>query len=112
MAVATYVQAGDSIDYTPSSAVSAGDVVIQGDLVGVAKLDIGASELGALALEGVFDFPKAGGTDAMSAGTVAYWDEAEGQAGPDDETSANPRLGLVVAEATAAATTVRVKINR
>ena len=59
MATVSYVQVGNSIDYTPDAAVSAGDVVIQGDLVGVAKLDIAAGALGALAVWGVFDFPKA-----------------------------------------------------
>jgi predicted RecA/RadA family phage recombinase len=39
MATATYVQHGDSIDHTPGAAVAAGDVVVQGELVGMAKLD-------------------------------------------------------------------------
>ena len=61
MAKATFIQDGKSIDYTPGSAVSAGDVVVQGDLIGIAKLDIAADALGALAVKGVFDFPKAAG---------------------------------------------------
>lgn len=52
---AIYKQRGDSIDYTPAADVAAGDVVILGDLVGVAKLDIKAGELGALALTGVYE---------------------------------------------------------
>ena len=58
---AVFVHDGSSIDYTPGAAVAAGDVVVQGDLVGVAKLDIPANVLGALAVTGVFDFPKATG---------------------------------------------------
>ena len=69
MATARFVHDGEAIDYTPSSAVSAGDVVVQNDLVGVAKLDIAANTLGALAVKGVFDFPKATGAgSAIAAG--------------------------------------------
>ena len=50
---ARYVQRGDSIDYIPESDVAAGDIVKVGSLVGVAKLDIKAGELGALAVVGV-----------------------------------------------------------
>ena len=72
-----YVQQGESIDYTPAADVAAGDVIVQGELVGVAKKDITANELGALAVEGVFDFPKATGVGtAITAGSNVYWDEA------------------------------------
>ena len=50
-----YVQRGESIDYIPAADVAAGDVIVQGELVGVAKKDIKADTLGALAVEGVFD---------------------------------------------------------
>ena len=52
---ARYVQRGESIDFTPTSDVAAGDIVKLGNLVGVAKLDIKAGELGALALCGVYE---------------------------------------------------------
>ena len=55
MAQAQYIQTGQAIDYTPSAAVDAGDVVVIGDILGISKLDIAADALGALALEGVFD---------------------------------------------------------
>ena len=72
---ATFIHRGDAIDYTPEAAVSAGDVVVQGDIVGVAKLDIKAGALGALAVSGVFDVPKPTGTNtAISAGAKVYWD--------------------------------------
>jgi len=39
-------------------APAAGDVVVQGDLVGVVKRPIAANELGAVEVAGVFDFAK------------------------------------------------------
>ena len=71
----TYVSEGVSVDYTPGSAVSAGDVVVQGELVGVAALDIAADALGALCIEGLFLWPKdVGSGDAITAGQRLYWD--------------------------------------
>jgi len=64
-----------SIDYTPASDVAAGAVVVQGELVGIAKLDIKANTLGALAVAGVFDIAKAtGGGTAITAGAFVHWD--------------------------------------
>ena len=37
---AIFKQRGDTINYVPTSYVSAGDVVVQEDLIGIAKLDI------------------------------------------------------------------------
>jgi predicted RecA/RadA family phage recombinase len=76
MALAVFVHDGSAIDYTPSAAVAAGDVVVQGELVGVARTPIAANALGSLAAAGVFDFPKAtGGGTAIDAGALVYWDE-------------------------------------
>ena len=71
---AKFIQTGEAIDYTPTADVSAGDVVVQEDLVGVAKLDIKADTLGALHVGGVFDFPKeTGGGKDIAAGKKVYW---------------------------------------
>lgn len=61
MATAVFQHGGNAIDHTPTADVAAGDVVVQGDLIGVAKTPIPANTLGALAVVGVFDFPKANG---------------------------------------------------
>lgn len=108
-----YVQRGESIDYTPGSAVAAGDVVVQGDLVGVAKKDIKANELGALAVEGVFDFPKAtGASTAIAVGKTVYWDVADGEAKEDDETGANKLIGKTVLAAADGDAYVRVRLSQ
>ena len=113
MATAQFVHDGKSIDYTPSADVTAGDVVVQGDLVGVAKLDIAADALGALAVAGVFDFPKAtGGGSAIAAGAIVYWDVADSEAKTDDESAANKLLGKTIVAAGDDDTTVRVRLDQ
>ena len=69
---ARYYQRGESIDYTPEADVAAGDVVRLGKLVGVAKLDIKAGELGALALTGVYEIAKASDVEFTAGELVAY----------------------------------------
>ena len=69
---ATYVQKGHQIDYTPSSAVVAGQVIVLGNTVGIANVPIAASALGALTVEGLFDVAKA--TGAITVGAAVYWD--------------------------------------
>jgi len=66
-------RAGDSINYTPGVAVDAGDVVVQGELVGVANQDIAANVLGALSIKGVYEMDSI--TGSYSAGDKVYWDD-------------------------------------
>ena len=111
MAQAVFVHEGASIDYTPGADVAAGDVVVQGDLVGVAKLDSKAGKLGALAVEGVFDFAKATGVGtALAAGTTVYWDDAANVA--TSTAAGNKQIGKVVKAAADADATVRVRMNQ
>jgi len=113
MATAIFVHDGKSIDYTPGADVSAGDVVVQNDLVGIAKLDIASGILGALAVTGVFDVPKTAGVgEAIGAGAKVYWDVADGVAKEDAEAGANKYLGKTVAAAGDDDTTVRVRLEQ
>lgn len=113
MGTATRVQDGKYINYTPSSAVSSGDVVVLGDLVTVADLDIAADELGNLTLEGVYDFPKASGVStAITVGTKLYWDEADQQATDDDDSGTNKYLGKNIQAAGDDDETVKVKLGQ
>lgn len=65
---------GDVIDYTPVSAVIAGQVVEIGTTPLVATSAIAAGALGALACEGIFQVPKT--SDAFTAGDAVYWNNA------------------------------------
>ncbi len=108
-----FVQDGHSIDYTPASDVTAGDVVVQGELVGVAKLDIATDVLGALAVSGVFDFPKATGVGAgIDAGANVYWDVADTEAKEDSESGANKLIGKTVAAAGDDDATARARLSQ
>jgi len=110
---ATFVHEGHAIDHTPGADVSAGDVVVQGELVGVAKLDIPANALGALAVTGVYDFPKAsGGGVTFSTGDIVYWDDTNDLAVATDGAGANKEIGNAVADAADADTSVRVRMSQ
>ncbi|GJQ27810.1 MAG: hypothetical protein HBSAPP02_28420 [Phycisphaerae bacterium] len=109
MAQATFVHDGGAIDYTPGAAVAAGDVVVIGELVGVAKTPIAANALGALAVRGVFDFAKATGVGtAISAGANVYWDDANNVA--TTTATGNKLIGKCVKAAADADATVRVRM--
>lgn len=114
--IATYVQRGEYIDFAPDADVNAGDVIVQGKLVGVSKLDIPAGKLGAIATGGVFDLLK--GSEAIAVGTPVYFDAAgkvatasadNGETGEDKVEHAY--AGLAVASAGAADASVRVLLN-
>ncbi len=111
MAQATFVHEGASIDYTPGAAVAAGDVVVQGELVGVAKTPIAANALGSLAVTGVFDFAKAtGGGTAIAVGANVYWDDTSNVA--TTTASGNKLIGKCVKAAADADATVCVRMSQ
>jgi len=95
-------------DYTPGSAVTAGDVVVQSSLIGVAVKDIAASAKGALAIDGgVWTMPKdTTSSAALSAGELVYWDATNEVV--TTTASANIKFGFVTLAAAAAAATVEV----
>lgn len=113
MPTAIFIHDGNSIDYTPASDVASGAVVVQGDLVGVAKRPIPANTLGALCVAGVFDFPKASGVGSgIAVGVNAYWDASNGVATTDADGGANKHLGKTVLAASDDDATVRVRLNQ
>lgn len=107
-----YVQDDETIDYTPTTDTSAGTVVVQGNLVGVTKLDIRANKLGALAIEGLFDFPKATGDgQAIDAGARLYWDATNQIAVTSAGGGANKLIGKATGAAAATDPTVRIALG-
>ena len=111
--IAIYKQRGDSIDYIPASDISAGDVVVIGDLVGIAKLDIEAGKLGAIALTGVYDIAKASGSGTgIPAGIKVYWDDVTKVVTTDDNSGSNKYLGKTIADASNDDLTVLVRLSQ
>lgn len=111
MPQATYRHEGRKVDHTPGSAVTAGDVIDLGSgLVGIADRDIAASDLGAVAIEGVFDLTKeAGGGVTFAVGAVVDWDDTNNTSVA--ATTGDFAAGKAVAAAADGDSTVRVKIN-
>lgn len=107
MATATFKHGAETWDYTPVAATSAGDVVLLGDnddVLGVAVADIEAAQLGAVYVEGVFEFTTA--VTDFSQGDAAYYNSSSETI---TETATDKYAGRVVSQPTS--TTVRVSIN-
>ena len=107
---AKYMTDGSVIDYTPGSAVSAGDVVVQSELVGIALDDIAANEKGSLAVRGKFTVPKDTST-AFSAGDLVYWDVADNEAQDTADSGTNKQMGYAEADVLAATATMVVILS-
>jgi len=104
------VQAGKNIDYTngTGSAIAAGDLVIIGQRVGVALVDIAAGATGAVAMEGVYEVDKEA-LLAVTQGDLLYCDATSGEL---DKTALDQTLaGYAFASEATSTTTVKVKLN-
>jgi len=104
--MAVFVQRGESVDFTPSRDVAAGEVLVFGGLPGVVKTAVKAGSLGALALTGVYDFEKDG--LAVAAGDRLFWDDARRLA---TTAAGGVFLGLAAANSPASSPRARVILN-
>jgi len=96
--VATIKQTGaDMIQYTPVGAVTAGDIVAAGNIIGVASQDIAAGALGALVVVGVVNAVKPN-DEAWTIGLKAYYDSADGSITTTATSNTFIGLTLVAAE--------------
>lgn len=108
-----FVQDGTAIDYTAVADIPAGAVVVQGELVGTTRSELKAGQFGSLAVQGVFDFPKAAGAGtAFTVGTLAYWDAANKVATKNAAAGANKLIGKAVKATVDADTIVRVRLQQ
>jgi predicted RecA/RadA family phage recombinase len=111
MSTTKFVHEGAAIDYTPGADIPAGTVVVQGELVGTTRVDLKANQLGSLAVQGVFDFPKATGAgSALTVGSLAYWDAANKVA--TKTATGNKLIGKVVRNTVDADTIVRIRLQQ
>lgn len=111
MPTATFIHDGDTLDYTPTVDVAAGDLVFVESILGVAKHDIPANTLGSLAVRGVFEIA-AEAPVSYDFGVPMYWNQSEAQVTFDDDGGTRPLVGYVATPSPAAATqTVRVLLR-
>ena len=93
MAQATLVHGNPlMVDYTPGSAVTAGDVIVTADTVRIAHLDIASGALGALAAGGgVYSVP---GDAAIAVDKKVYWNNSADKV--TETASGNKVFGVTV----------------
>lgn len=103
-----FVQPGDTLTIPAPIAVTSGEPVIAGGIVGIAA---GSATAGApvdVVTTGVFDLPKVA-ADAFALGAAVYW--AASTKLSTVTASSNAKLGVAVAAAAASTATVRVRLS-
>ncbi len=90
-----------SLDYTPGSAVAAGDVLVLGNNVFLAKRAIEANQLGSIDIGGIWDLPKEASV-AHNQGDLVYWDATNHVV--TKTAGSNKKLGIAAANAASADT--------
>ena len=106
---ATYIQPGDTLDYTnpTESTIEAGTLIVFPRGAAIAACDIAPGETGSATLKGVFEMEKA--ASAISLGAAVYYDATNDVATPTS--TSNAYIGVAAAAADADATTVKVRLN-
>jgi predicted RecA/RadA family phage recombinase len=74
----TFHQNGDVLDIVAGSAISAGDVVVTGGMIGIAIADIANGSTGSIAVEGVFKVTKIAGEAWVVGDKIGYDASATG----------------------------------
>ena len=65
-------QDGKILDYAPAVAVSSDDIIVTGDIIGIALADIPANEVGAIGVDGVYAVPKVAGEAWVVGNKLGY----------------------------------------
>ncbi len=86
------VQNGKSLDLIASAAYASGELVVEGNFVGVAVTDIASGDVGAVSMTGVYQFSKESAA-SLAQGDIAYYDSSTKKL---DATTSNPAVGYVV----------------
>lgn len=101
------------IDWTPGSALSAGEIVPIGShgMFGIANRAIAANEKGALHMGGVYKIKKENTTETFAVGDKVSWDDTNGQAEADGGANESFKLGHAIATAAATDDYVLVQVG-
>lgn len=85
--MAQYIQRGETLNYTATTAVAVNEVVNLGSRIGVAADNIAKGTTGAVHVVGVFSFPVADG-ETFTQGQAVYWNGTAITATADKNTPA------------------------
>jgi predicted RecA/RadA family phage recombinase len=110
MGQADAVAPGDRIDYTPSSAVAIGDVLVLGGRCYVADRAIAANVAGSLAATGVFNCTKNSGA-GINVGTKLYWDDTNNYVATTDGSGTHKGFGFAAETAASAAVKILATLS-
>lgn len=110
-----HYQEGSVIDWTndTGAAIASGAVVVVGNLLGVALVDIPIAGSGSVQIDQVWTLPKVAGT-AFTAGEAVIWDVSAGNFAGSGATPATGDVSncvIAVEPAASAATEARIKLN-
>lgn len=103
-----YVQAGKSLTLPAPAAILSGDVVVIGEIRGIAAGNAATGEDCDVVTEGVFELPKVA-ADEFAIGDPAYWDGTAKRV--TSTASGNTKIGVAVAAAAVASGVVNVKLT-
>lgn len=107
--MARLVQEGEVLDYTPSSAVAAGAVVVLGTVgIGIAQTAIAANVKGSLVVDGVIEHAKAAG--AVTLWAKVYYDATNNVL--TTTSTSNTLAGYAVAAAASGDATATIKLMK
>jgi predicted RecA/RadA family phage recombinase len=101
---------GSTVEWTNGgSAVLSGAVVIAGDLVGIAAVDIGAGATGTVSIEGVFEVA-CNASDTITQGMTLTWDASASEFVDTNTPASGDNAGGVVAMENDRGALVNVKL--
>ncbi len=104
-----YFQPGDNIDFVTAGNVTSGDVIVAGNLVGIAaNTTIGAAQVNVFTIEGVWKIAKAAPL-AITQGAKVYWSASNGNV---STTNTDVFMGYASAAALSADTICYVLLAR
>jgi predicted RecA/RadA family phage recombinase len=105
-----FVQPGTTVTVIAPGAVSSGDLVVVGRLIGVAAYSAAIATEVEIDTEGVFDLPKVL-TDVIAAGNLLYWRSDVSQLTVTPGTGSRPIVGIAVAAAGNGVSAVRCRLT-
>lgn len=103
-----FIEVGEAIKIKAKAAIKGGDVVLTGDLAGIAIADIAKDEIGALSVIGVWEV-KAKSAEEIAQGDKLYWDASAKEA--TKTAGSNKYIGIAWSDSPNLTAVVTVKLN-